>query len=83
MGHEEGLVRVKVMRAGRPSSVSMDIFLATVLKESLGGEAELRRWVQSTADELQRVWQEEGRTRTGLSRLIQREALRRVLGARK
>lgn len=88
MENDEELVRVKILRAGCRSSVSMDIFLANVLKEKLGGEAEFKRWIQTTADALEREWQEKAlslpvgsrvRARSGLSRMVQREALRRVL----
>ncbi len=86
--NEEELVRIKIVRGGARSSVSMDVFLASVLKEKLGGDAEFKAWVQTTADELERTWQEKAlllpagsrvRARSGLSRMIQREALRRVL----
>lgn len=85
---EEELVRIKILRGGYRSSISMDLFLAGVLTEKLGGEAEFKVWVQTTADELERAWQDKvshtaagGRVRakSGLSRLIQREAIRRVL----
>lgn len=86
--NDEELVRIKILRAGYRSSVSMDVFLANLLKEKLGGEAEFKNWVQATADTLERDWKEKAlalptgsrvRARSGLSRMIQREALRRVL----
>lgn len=85
---DEEIVRIKILRGGYRSSVSMDLFLANVLKEKLGGDVEFKLWVQTTADELERAWQERvtgtavgGRVRakSGFSRLIQREAIRRVL----
>lgn len=88
MGNEEELVRIKITRDGYRSSVSMDVFLANVMKEKLGGEAEFKHWVQTTADALERAWQQKAlsvpagarvRARSGLSRMIQREALRHVL----
>lgn len=87
---EEELVRIKIQRGGYRSSVSMDLFLASVLTEKLGGEAEFKTWVQTTADDLERAWQEKAlktatggrvRAKSGLSRLIQREAIRRVLSS--
>lgn len=86
----EELVRIKISRGGTRSSVSMDLFLADVLKEKLGGEAEFKTWIQTTVDVLEREWQDRAltsrvgsriRARSGLSRMIQREALRRVLEA--
>lgn len=86
--NEEELVRVKILRGGHRSSVSMDYYLASLLKDRLGGEAPFRDWVQTTADELERSWQEKAgasavgsriRARSGLSRMIQREAIRYVL----
>lgn len=86
--NEEELVRIKFLRNGYRSSVSMDLFLANLLKEKLGGDAEFKAWIQTTANELEIAWQEKvsqtvagGRVRakSGLSRLIQREAIRRVL----
>lgn len=86
--NEEELVRIKILRGRSRSSVSMDLFLANALQEKLGGEAEFKTWVQSTVDELERRWQETAlkvaagsrvRARSGLSRMIQREAIRRVL----
>jgi hypothetical protein len=88
IANEEELVRIKILRGGTRSSISMDLYLASLLKEKLGGEAEFKTWVQTTADELERAWQEKiaqtpvgGRVRakSGLSRLVQREAIRRVL----
>lgn len=86
--NEEELVRIKILRGGYRSSVSMDLFLANTLQAKLGGEVEFRTWIQTTVDELERRWQEaaleakagsRARARAGLSRMIQREALRRVL----
>lgn len=89
MGNDdEELVRIKILRAGSRSSVSMDSYLAALLIEKLGGAPEFKRWVQTTADALESSWQEKAkslpagsrvRARAGLSRMIQREALRRVL----
>lgn len=85
---EEELVRIKILRGGFRSSISMDLYLAGLLKEKLGGEAEFKLWVQTTADDLERAWQEKVsqtsagsrvRAKSGLSRLIQREAIRHVL----
>ncbi len=86
--NDEELVRIKITRAGYRSSVSMDFFLASTLQAKLGGEVEFKAWVQSTVNELERQWQEaalgakagsRARARSGLSRMIQREAIRRVL----
>lgn len=86
--NEEELVRIKIRRGGYRSSVSMDLFLANALKGVLGGDTEFKTWVQTTTDELDRAWQESAskgvvgsrvRAKSGLSRLIQREALRRIL----
>lgn len=89
MSANEELVRIKISRGGYRSSISMDLYLASVLMDKLGGEPEFKSWVQTTADELERAWQEKAaltaaggcvRAKSGLSRLIQREALRYVLG---
>lgn len=87
MNNEE-LVRVRIQRAGYRSSVSMDLFLANTLKEKLGGDAEFKSWIQETVDKLEREWEEKAadtktgsrvHARSGLSRMVQREAIRRVL----
>jgi len=88
IGNEEELVRIKIMRGGVPSSISMDLYLASLLQEKLGGSAELKLWVQNTVDDLERIWGEKAmqskagervRIKSGLSRLIQREAIRTIL----
>lgn len=86
--NEEELVRIRIRRGGYRSSISMDLFLANVLKEKLGGEAEFKSWVQTTVDQLEQQWEDKAASmragsrvcaRSGLSRMIQREAIRRVL----
>lgn len=86
--NEEELVRIRIRRGGYRSSISMDLFLANILKEKLGGEAEFKTWVQATVDSLEKQWGEMAvatragsrvRARSGMSRMIQREAIRRVL----
>jgi hypothetical protein len=87
IGNEDEIVRVKILRCGHRSSVSMDIYLAGLLKSMLGGDVEFRAWVQSTVNELDRLWQERAsdektgtriKSKSGLSRMVQREAIRQI-----
>lgn len=90
---EEEIVRIKIQRGSYRSSVSMDLFLASALAERLGGDAEFKAWVQTTADNLERSWQEKAsngaaigqriRAKSSLSRMVQREAIRYVLSSAK
>lgn len=85
---EEELVRINIMRGGIRSTISMDWLLGSTLAEMVGGETGLRNWVQDTVDRLEAEWANktlESRAgdrvhaKSGLSRMVQREALKYVL----
>jgi len=89
VSNDEELVRINITRGKARSTVSMDAYLAEVLRNKLGGQAQMQAWVQETTEALERAWQEQAMTaaagdkvhaKSGFSRLIQREALKYVLG---
>ena len=62
------------------SSVSMDGFLAECLVGALGNHAEATKWVEIHAIQIREAAQHDKRIRrVGVSRLVQREALKLVL----
>lgn len=62
------------------SSVSMDGFLAECLIEALGNNAEAGKWVEAHAIQIREAAQrDKGIRRVGVSRLVQREAMKLVL----
>lgn len=76
-------VRVNIIVDGRRTSVSLDALLAELLAEEVGGAIALAEWVGKQANRLsgvQQVSDGDGgrRNRAGLSRLVQREALKMV-----
>lgn len=74
-------VRVSVIVAGRKTSVSLDALLAELLAEAIGGTIALAEWVSAQANRLsgiQQISEGDHRSRAGLSRLVQREALKLV-----
>ena len=76
------IVRVNIIVDGRKTSVSLDALLADMLQRAMGGAIPMAEWVSSQANRLndvQRVTEEQKRTRAGLSRLVQREALKIVV----
>jgi len=86
--NDEELVRIKVVRGDYRSTVSMDILLAKVLSERLGGEPQLKVWIQKTIELLEAKWAQDAigknvgeriHAKSGLSRMVQREALKFVL----
>jgi hypothetical protein len=85
---QDDLVRIKILRHGLRSTISMDIYLADRLKKKLcekapkemheRGDILLANWVQNTIRQLE----EEGTNsyqRIGFSRIIQRRALIELL----
>lgn len=85
------IVRIGIMKnGGHPSSISMDLYLAEALVKKVGGEKEMAQWVQKVVSDLER---EDGvnslgtaigtqtHAKSGLSRRVQRAALRYVLEA--
>ncbi len=89
LNKEQELMRVAIFRGGARSTVSMDAYLAKVLSDQLIKEKKsLQQWVQETADLLDAQWGnkamqvrvgERVRAKSGLSRQIQREAIKRIL----
>jgi len=62
------------------SSVSMDGFLAECLIGALGNHAEATKWVEAHATQIrENVKHDKSIRRVGVSRLVQREALKLVL----
>lgn len=87
LSNEEELVRVSVYRGAYRTTVSMDLFLSEILTQIIAPTT-LQQWVQTTLDKLERDWQYQSagmkigqrvRAKSGISRLLQREALRHVL----
>lgn len=89
LNKEQELMRVAIYRGRARSTVSMDAYLAQVLSDQLIKEKKsLQQWVQETADLLDAQWGnkamqvrvgERVRAKSGLSRQIQREAIKRIL----
>jgi len=77
-------VRVNIIVDGRRTSVSLDALLAEMLAEAVGGTVALAEWVGSQANRLSGVQHvSDGdsvrRNKAGLSRLVQREALKMMV----
>lgn len=89
LNKEQELMRVAIYRGRARSTVSMDAYLAQVLSDQLIKEQKsLQQWVQETTDLLDAQWGnkamqvrtgERVRAKSGLSRQIQREAIKRIL----
>lgn len=88
---DEEIARISIKRGGvNKSSVSMDAYLAQMLEiELLKKGQTLQRWVQETCDRLDSQWDtaamsmksgDRVRAKSGVSRLIQREAIKYLLG---
>lgn len=84
----EEIVRVPVFRQGKRTSVSMDAFLADEMAKRLGNDQVFRNWVAATVEAFDAEWMakagdlrdgERVRIRAGVSRMVQREALRALL----
>jgi hypothetical protein len=85
----DDLVRIKIMRQGFRSTVSMDIYLATKLKKKLcetapremqgRGDILLVNWVQNTIHQIEQEDEAHRYQRIGFSRIIQRKALIELL----
>lgn len=76
------IIRVHVVVNRRRTSISLDDFLASLLAKRLGGEEYVELWVGEQARRisaaLQSARKTQGGQRVGLSRLVQREAIRLV-----
>lgn len=77
----DGLVRINIRLSDRKTSVSMDAELYEALVERHGSERAAIAWVEAEARALEALEALEGEgARMGLSRLVQRRALRVLLG---
>jgi hypothetical protein len=74
------IIRVSVVVDGRRTSISLDGYLGELLIRALGGDVELGEWVSGHANRLAEIvgTGKTRRVRAGLSRLIQREAIKVV-----
>lgn len=90
----EELVRIRILKKGRSyrGSVSMDYMLASALAEALGGDEKLQAWAQSVTDAIETASNsmasktplgQRVSIKAGLSRLLQREAIRFLLNHKK
>lgn len=73
--------RIHVVVGGRRTSVSLDELLVELVMKKLGGAEQAVAWATETADRAVQqlhVSQEPRRRRIGLSRLVQREAIRLI-----
>lgn len=78
---DDGLVRINIRLSDRKTSVSMDAELYEALVERHGSERAAIAWVEEEARALDALEEAEGvGARMGLSRLVQRRALRVLLG---
>ena len=83
--HDEALspriVRVHIVVEGRRTSVSLDELLVELVIKKLGGSEQIVMWVTGAAERaVQRLQSCSAfrRQRIGLSRLVQREAIRLI-----
>lgn len=76
--HSDGLVRINVQLGGRKTSISMDRLLYDELTAALAPDTKVNEWLEQERRYLDAVGGT--RLRAGYSRLVQRRALRVVLG---
>lgn len=86
--NDEEIVRIRVSIGNRRSTISMDYVLAEELEKRLGNEDAVKVWVNTAVNRLDQEWAEKSsgmsigdrvRAKSGLSRMVQREALKFVL----